>query len=176
MFSLTVLLLAVPYHSGADAASLPSGGNGAEQPLRGLLFVAKQAVKKTAEALIFRFVGMGRGALGLLNRFGGSLSGEHGGGCLKDVGKQLGHKEHALMQQLRRAADPDAGYDPMLKARMRAVLPACGPTADAPQGDLHQKTEQATHAGKGRGARRPEGPPCTTHPDHFLTIHQGSGR
>ena len=30
MFSLTVLLLAVPYHSGADAASLPSGGNGAE--------------------------------------------------------------------------------------------------------------------------------------------------
>ena len=37
--------------------------------------MAKQAVKKTAEALIFRFVGMGRGALGLLNRFGGSLSG-----------------------------------------------------------------------------------------------------
>jgi hypothetical protein len=29
------------------------------------------------------------------------------------------------LAQLRRAADPDAGYDPMLKARMRAVLPAC---------------------------------------------------
>ena len=81
MFSLTVLLLAVPYHSGADAASLPSGGNGAEQPLRGLLFVAKQAVKKTAETPIFRFVGMGRGVLGLLNRFGGSLSGGCGGLC-----------------------------------------------------------------------------------------------
>ena len=29
------------------------------------------------------------------------------------------------LAQLRRAADPQAGYDPMLKARMRAVLPAC---------------------------------------------------
>ena len=29
------------------------------------------------------------------------------------------------LAQLRRAADPNAGYDPMLKARMRAVLPAC---------------------------------------------------
>ena len=29
------------------------------------------------------------------------------------------------LAQLRRSADPKAGYDPMLKARMRAVLPAC---------------------------------------------------
>lgn len=29
------------------------------------------------------------------------------------------------LAQLRRASDPAAGYDPMLKARMRAVLPAC---------------------------------------------------
>jgi hypothetical protein len=29
------------------------------------------------------------------------------------------------LAQLRRAADPQAGYDPLLKARMRAVLPAC---------------------------------------------------
>jgi hypothetical protein len=29
------------------------------------------------------------------------------------------------LAQLRRSADPQAGYDPMLKARMRAVLPAC---------------------------------------------------
>ncbi len=29
------------------------------------------------------------------------------------------------LAQLRRATDPQAGYDPMLKARMRAVLPAC---------------------------------------------------
>src|SRR3990167_1543011 len=29
------------------------------------------------------------------------------------------------LAQLRRAADPQAGYDPMLRARMRAVLPAC---------------------------------------------------
>ena len=43
--------------------------------------MAKQAVKKTAEALVFRFVRMGRGVLGLLNRFGGSLSGGCGGVC-----------------------------------------------------------------------------------------------
>ncbi len=29
------------------------------------------------------------------------------------------------LAQLRRSANPDAGYDPMLAARMRAVLPAC---------------------------------------------------
>lgn len=29
------------------------------------------------------------------------------------------------LAQLRRAHDPDAGYDPLLQARMRAVLPAC---------------------------------------------------
>ena len=29
------------------------------------------------------------------------------------------------LAQLRRAADPQAGYDPLLKARMRAVLPGC---------------------------------------------------
>lgn len=29
------------------------------------------------------------------------------------------------LAQLRRASDPQAGYDPMLQARMRAVLPAC---------------------------------------------------
>ncbi|MBE0590399.1 MAG: acyclic terpene utilization AtuA family protein, partial [Hydrogenophaga sp.] len=29
------------------------------------------------------------------------------------------------LAQLRRANDPQAGYDPMLQARMRAVLPAC---------------------------------------------------
>ena len=74
--------------------------------------MAKQAVKKTAEALIFRFVGIGRGALGFLNRFGGSLSGEHGGGCLKEVGKQLGQKEHALMQGLRRLFDPNGILNP----------------------------------------------------------------
>ena len=29
------------------------------------------------------------------------------------------------LAQLRRSADPDAGFDPLLEARMRAVLPAC---------------------------------------------------
>lgn len=34
--------------------------------------------------------------------FGGSLSGEHGGGCLKDVGKQLGADELEAMRAVRR--------------------------------------------------------------------------
>jgi hypothetical protein len=29
------------------------------------------------------------------------------------------------LAQLRRSVDPDAGFDPLLEARMRAVLPAC---------------------------------------------------
>ena len=44
--------------------------------------------------------------------FGGSLSGEHGGGCLKDVGKQLGQEEHALMRAVRRVFDPHGILNP----------------------------------------------------------------
>ena len=44
--------------------------------------------------------------------FGGSLSGEHGGGCLKDVGKQLGKDEHALMLAVRRVFDPKGILNP----------------------------------------------------------------
>lgn len=44
--------------------------------------------------------------------FGGSLSGEHGGGCLKEVGKQLGQQEHALMLRLRRVFDPNGILNP----------------------------------------------------------------
>ena len=36
----------------------------------------------------------------------------------------LGERTVALAQQARRR-DPSAGYDPLLAARMRAVLPAC---------------------------------------------------
>lgn len=43
---------------------------------------------------------------------GGSLSGEHGGGCLKEVGKQLGEKEHALMLRLRGVFDPNGILNP----------------------------------------------------------------
>ena len=43
---------------------------------------------------------------------GGSLSGEHGGGCLKEVGKQLGQKEHALMLRLRGVFDPNGILNP----------------------------------------------------------------
>ena len=43
---------------------------------------------------------------------GGSLSGEHGGGCLKEVGKQLGQKEHALMLRVRRVFDPSGILNP----------------------------------------------------------------
>lgn len=42
----------------------------------------------------------------------GSLSGEHGGGCLKEVGKQLGQKEHALMLRVRRVFDPSGILNP----------------------------------------------------------------
>ena len=44
--------------------------------------------------------------------FGGSLSGKHGGGCLKDVGKQLGQEEHALMRAVRRVFDPHGILNP----------------------------------------------------------------
>ena len=44
--------------------------------------------------------------------FGGSLSGEHGGGCLKDVGRQLGETEHALMRAVRKVFDPKGILNP----------------------------------------------------------------
>ena len=44
--------------------------------------------------------------------FGGSLSGEHGAGCLKDVGRQLGKEEHALMRDVRRVFDPKGILNP----------------------------------------------------------------
>ena len=44
--------------------------------------------------------------------FGGSLSGEHGGGCLKDVGRQLGEVEHEMMRGVRRLFDPNGILNP----------------------------------------------------------------
>ena len=44
--------------------------------------------------------------------FGGSLSGEHGGGCLKDVGKQLGADELEAMRAVRRLFDPQGILNP----------------------------------------------------------------
>lgn len=44
--------------------------------------------------------------------FGGSLSGEHGAGCLKDVSKQLGKDEHALMREVRGVFDPKGILNP----------------------------------------------------------------
>jgi D-lactate dehydrogenase (cytochrome)/glycolate oxidase len=44
--------------------------------------------------------------------FGGSLSGEHGGGSLKDVGQQLGSQEHSLMLQIRQLFDPNLILNP----------------------------------------------------------------
>ncbi len=44
--------------------------------------------------------------------FGGSLSGEHGGGCLKEVGRQLGGEEHAMMRKVRRLFDPNGILNP----------------------------------------------------------------
>ncbi len=44
--------------------------------------------------------------------FGGSLSGEHGGGCLKDVGKQLGPDELETMRAVRRLFDPHGILNP----------------------------------------------------------------
>ena len=44
--------------------------------------------------------------------FGGSLSGEHGGGCLKEVGRQLGQEEHAMMLRVRELFDPNGILNP----------------------------------------------------------------
>ncbi|MDR0239969.1 MAG: FAD-binding oxidoreductase [Deltaproteobacteria bacterium] len=44
--------------------------------------------------------------------FGGSLSGEHGAGCLKDPGLQLGRDEHELMRRIRKLFDPGAILNP----------------------------------------------------------------
>ncbi|SKA89415.1 D-lactate dehydrogenase (cytochrome) [Paucidesulfovibrio gracilis DSM 16080] len=44
--------------------------------------------------------------------FGGSISGEHGGGCLKDVGRQLGKDEHEMMRQVRGLFDPNGILNP----------------------------------------------------------------
>lgn len=44
--------------------------------------------------------------------FGGSISGEHGGGCLKDVGRQLGTDEQAMMRRIRAVFDPNGILNP----------------------------------------------------------------
>ncbi|SBV97805.1 Glycolate oxidase [uncultured delta proteobacterium] len=44
--------------------------------------------------------------------FGGSISGEHGGGCLKNVGLQLGADEQALMRAVRKVFDPNGILNP----------------------------------------------------------------
>ena len=44
--------------------------------------------------------------------FGGSLSGEHGAGCLKDPGLQLGKDEHELMRRIRKLFDPNEILNP----------------------------------------------------------------
>ena len=44
--------------------------------------------------------------------FGGSLSGEHGGGCLKDVSLQIPPRERELMQAMRRVFDPTGIMNP----------------------------------------------------------------
>ena len=44
--------------------------------------------------------------------FGGSVSGEHGAGCLKNPGLQLGREEHALMRRIRRLFDPNEILNP----------------------------------------------------------------
>ena len=44
--------------------------------------------------------------------FGGSLSGEHGAGSLKDPGLQLGRDEHELMRRIRNVFDPNAILNP----------------------------------------------------------------
>ncbi len=44
--------------------------------------------------------------------FGGSISGEHGGGCLKDVSAQLGPDELALMRAVRKVFDPNGILNP----------------------------------------------------------------
>jgi D-lactate dehydrogenase (cytochrome)/glycolate oxidase len=45
--------------------------------------------------------------------FGGSISGEHGGGCLKDVGRQLGEDERAMMRAVRAVFDPRGILNPL---------------------------------------------------------------
>ncbi len=44
--------------------------------------------------------------------FGGSISGEHGGGCLKDVGRQLGKAEQDMMRLVRKTFDPNGILNP----------------------------------------------------------------
>jgi D-lactate dehydrogenase (cytochrome)/glycolate oxidase len=44
--------------------------------------------------------------------FGGSVSGEHGAGCLKNPGLQLGREEHALMGRIRKIFDPNEILNP----------------------------------------------------------------
>ena len=44
--------------------------------------------------------------------FGGSISGEHGGGCLKDVSRQLGADEQDLMRAVRKVFDPNGILNP----------------------------------------------------------------
>ncbi|WP_300832496.1 FAD-linked oxidase C-terminal domain-containing protein, partial [uncultured Bilophila sp.] len=44
--------------------------------------------------------------------YGGSLSGEHGAGCLKDVGRQLGAAELETMRAVRRLFDPKGILNP----------------------------------------------------------------
>lgn len=44
--------------------------------------------------------------------FGGSISGEHGGGSLKDVGHQLGKDEQELMHAIRKVFDPKGILNP----------------------------------------------------------------
>ena len=44
--------------------------------------------------------------------FGGSISGEHGSGCLKDAGSQLGKDEQDLMRRIRAVFDPEGILNP----------------------------------------------------------------
>ncbi len=49
---------------------------------------------------------------GAVLEYGGSLSGEHGAGCLKDVGRQLGAAELETMRAVRRLFDPKGILNP----------------------------------------------------------------
>jgi D-lactate dehydrogenase (cytochrome)/glycolate oxidase len=44
--------------------------------------------------------------------FGGSVSGEHGAGCLKNPGLQLGGEEHELMRRIRKLFEPNEILNP----------------------------------------------------------------